>query len=117
MSNLKNPLRPHELKSLIHWHRTSFSYLHCTPGFSLHSYVQQESSLRWRRPGSHSSPSSTLELPHTLLFLSVKHSGALKRSVLPTELLLQEEKCFEGERKERVRVESAAKKKNNTGHE
>lgn len=53
---------------------------------NLHSAVQQGSSLRWSRPGSHSSPASTLELPHTLLFLSLKHTGALKRNVFPTEI-------------------------------
>ncbi len=68
------------------------SYLHCAPCLNLQSNEQQRSSFRCRSPGSHSSPSSTLEFPHTLLFLSLKHTGALKLNVFPTEILLQLEK-------------------------
>lgn len=70
------------------------SYLHCAPNLNLQSEVQHGSSLRWSSPGSHSSPFSTLEFPHTLLFLSLKHTGALKRNVFPMEILLQLEKRF-----------------------
>lgn len=73
------------------------SYLHCALRLNLQSDEQQGSSLMWRSPGSHSSPSSTLEFPHTLLFLSLKHTGALKRNVFPTEILLQLEKRWRGE--------------------
>lgn len=75
------------------------SYLHCEPNLNLHSDEQHGSSLRWRSPGSHSSPFSTLEFPHTLLFLSLKHTGALKRNVFAMEILLQLEKRFGGEGK------------------
>lgn len=75
------------------------SYLHCAPGLNLQSDEQQGSLLMWRSPGSHSSPSSTLEFPQTLLFLSLKHTGALKRNVFPTEILLQLEKRLRGEGK------------------
>lgn len=73
------------------------SYLHCDLCLNLQSDEQQGSSLRWSSPGSHCSPSSTLEFPHTLLFLSLKHTGALKRNVFPTDILLQLEKRFRRE--------------------
>lgn len=65
------------------------THLHCLPFFSLQSAVQQGSSLRWRRPESHSSPSSTRELPHKLLVRTLKHCGALTLRVRLTEALLQ----------------------------
>lgn len=86
-----------EFNQLISWYSLcvcGISYLHCASRLNLQSDEQQRSSLRWRSPGSHSSPSSTLEFPHTLLFLSLKHIGALKRNVFPTEILLQLENCF-----------------------
>lgn len=43
-------------------------------------------------PGSHSSPCSTREFPHTLMFLSLKQEVALERSRFTMERLLQLEK-------------------------
>lgn len=57
-------------------------HLHCTPGLSVQSLLQQVSLLRYMMPGSHSSPSSTLEFPHTLLLRSWKHSWDLLSMVL-----------------------------------
>lgn len=64
-------------------------YLHCFEGRSLQSNVQQRSVWRWTRPGSHSSPSSTREFPHTLLFLSLKHEGPLCLRLFTIDILLQ----------------------------
>ncbi len=69
-------------------------YLHCTLGRSLQFGVQQWSLLRWSSPGSHSSPSSTREFPHTLLFLSLKQMGALAFRLIAMALLLQFENNY-----------------------
>lgn len=74
------------------------AYLHCTPFFSLQLAVQQGSSLRWRSPGSHSSPSSTRELPHKFLVRTLKHCGALTFRVRLTEALLQLENRWNKQR-------------------
>lgn len=78
------------------------SYLHFAWLLNLQLEVQQGSSLRWRSPGSQSSPFSTLEFPQTLLFLSLKHSGALWLNVFSTETLLQLEKCLRKNKKIRI---------------
>lgn len=57
-------------------------HLHWTPSFSVQLLLQQVSLFRYMMPGSHSSPSSTLEFPHTLLLRSWKHSWALLSMVL-----------------------------------
>lgn len=69
-------------------------YLHCTLGRSLQFDAQQRSLLRWSSPGSHSSPSSTREFPHTLLFLSLKQVEALALRLFAMECLLQLEKNY-----------------------
>lgn len=66
-------------------------YLHTAAGLSLQVDVQQLSSFRFSSPGSHSSPSSTLEFPHTLLFLSLKQVEALDISCFAIDSLLQVE--------------------------
>lgn len=58
------------------------SHLHWTPSFNVQLLLQQVSLFRYMMPGSHSSPSSTLEFPHTLLLRSWKHSWALLSMVL-----------------------------------
>lgn len=70
-------------------------YLHCFLGFSLQSKVQQGSVWRYTSPGSQSSPSSTREFPHTLLFLSLKHDGPLSLSLFTMDILLQLENSCE----------------------
>lgn len=65
------------------------THLHLALPRSLHSDVQQRSLLMCSSPGSHSSPSSTREFPHTLMFLSRKHTGALALRRFTMELLLQ----------------------------
>lgn len=70
------------------------SYLHLAPSFSLQSAEQQGSASWYKRPGSHSSPSSTLEFPHTLLLRSLKHSWALISMVLWMDFLLQLENIY-----------------------
>lgn len=85
----------------------SVADLHLAVGLNWQSEVQQGSSLRWSSPGSHCSPSSTREFPQTLLFLTLKHEGALERSVFPTEILLQlEKRCIT------VRVKKKGKHQN-----
>lgn len=69
-------------------------YLHLAPSFSLQSAEQQGSASWYKRPGSHSSPSSTLEFPHTLLLRSLKHSWALTSMVLWMDFLLQLENIY-----------------------
>lgn len=69
-------------------------YLHLAPSFSLQSAEQQGSASWYKRPGSHSSPSSTLEFPHTLLLRSLKHSWALISMVLWMDFLLQLENIY-----------------------
>lgn len=64
--------------------------------------MQQLSSLRCSSPGSHSSPSSTLEFPHTLLFLSLKQVEALDLSRFAMEILLQFENIYREARKKIV---------------
>lgn len=71
-------------------------YLHSTLGRSLQSAVQQRSLLRWSSPGSHSSPSSTREFPHTLLFLSLKQMEALAFRLCNIDFLLQSENNYRG---------------------
>lgn len=71
-----------------------FPYLHLAPSFSLQSAEQQGSTRWYKRPGSHSSPSSTLEFPHTLLLRSLKHSWALTSMVLWMDFLLQLENIW-----------------------
>lgn len=70
------------------------AHLHLAVGRSLQSEVQQRSSLMCSSPGSHSSPCSTLLFPHTLLFLSLKHTGALFLRRFTMEILLQLEKSW-----------------------
>lgn len=70
------------------------SDLHSAPALSLHSGVQQRSEFRCSSPGSHSSPCSTREFPHTLMFLCLKQNGALDLSRLTMERLLQLEKSW-----------------------
>lgn len=72
----------------------TFPYLHLAPSFSLQSAEQQGSACWYKRPGSHSSPSSTLEFPHTLLLRSLKHSWALISMVLWMDFLLQLENIW-----------------------
>jgi len=75
-------------------------YLHSKLGRSLQSDVQQRSLLRWSSPGSHSSPTSTREFPHTLLFLSLKQAGALRVRLFTMDLLLQFENNYSGAQKQ-----------------
>ena len=56
--------------------------------------MQQRSELMFRSPGSHSSPCSTREFPHTWTFLSLKHDSALDLRRFTMERLLQFEKTW-----------------------
>lgn len=73
---------------------TAGSDLHWAPGLSLHSGVQQWSELMCSSPGSHSSPCSTREFPHTLTFLCLKQVEALDLRRFTMERLLQLEKSW-----------------------
>lgn len=69
-------------------------YLHCAPSLSRQLLVQQLSEVMCSSPGSHSSPCSTREFPHTLTFLSRKQDGALERRRFTMDRLLQVEKSW-----------------------
>lgn len=70
------------------------SDLHRAPGFSVQLALQQRSELMFSSPGSHSSPCSTRELPHTLVFRSLKQNRALVFRRFRMERLLQFEKSW-----------------------
>lgn len=77
------------------WSKTTcVSDLHWAPSLSLHSAVQQRSELMCSSPGSHSSPCSTREFPHTLMFLSLKQDWAFDFRRFSIERLLQLENSW-----------------------
>lgn len=87
---------PYLHQHFLSWGHMEELYLHSTLGRSLQSDVQQRSLLRWISPGSHSSPSSTREFPHTLLFLSLKQVEALAFRLFTIDFLLQFENNYRG---------------------
>ncbi len=72
----------------------SVSDLHWAPARRRQSVVQQRSELMCSSPGSHSSPCSTRELPHTLMFLCLKQDGAFDLRRITMERLLQLENIW-----------------------